>query len=189
LCHFAIVKDFFSIFADVRVEEACGLLLWFDMIDRNIVIDAAQKAMEGTDLFLVDVIVGAENEIEVEVDCTERMSIDQCGDLNRKIETLLDRDKEDFSLSVYSAGVGYPFKVYRQYVKAEGKPVCVTFPDGIKLEGEMMSVEKNDEGIFFTVVYDKKEKCEGEKRPQLVRHEDRVKLLPGMEVKEIITIK
>lgn len=159
------------------------------MIERDTIIRAAENAMEGTELFLVDVMVNADNEIEVEVDCMERMSIDQCGELNRKIESALDRDREDFSLSVYSAGVGYPFKVFKQYVKAVGRPVTVIFPDKTKIDGELRQAQQTPDGDFITVAYERKEKREGEKRPVSVEHVDRIKLLPGMEVKEIITIK
>lgn len=159
------------------------------MIDRDIVVDEAEKAMEGTDLFLVDVVVNQDNEIEIEVDSMQRMSIDQCCDLNRKIETALDRDKEDFSLSVYSAGIGYPFKVFRQYEKAEGKIVSVAYPNGAKLEGEMHSPMQTEKGISFILSHNIKVRYEGEKRPKMIHREDRIDILPGVEVKEIITIK
>lgn len=159
------------------------------MIEKNFVAAAAEKVLEGTGIFLVDVVVSPSNDIEVEVDCEGRMTIDQCSDVNRKLEAAMDRDREDFSLAVYSAGVGYPFKVFRQYLKAVGRMVSVSFPDSRKIEGELLSAAEVDGNTVFSIGYDVKEKIEGEKRPRTVRHEESVTVVPGMSVKEIITIK
>lgn len=159
------------------------------MIDRELIVNLTNAILEGTSFFLVDVSVSATNEIEVEIDSSERVSIDNCCDISRSLEEKLDRDKEDFSLTVLSAGIGYPFKVFPQYKKTVGKMVEVKFKNGTKLNGTLISCSQVDGKIMVTVAYDKKEKNEGDKRPHMVHHEDNIEVIDGMSVKEIITIR
>ncbi len=101
-------------------------------------IDAVVEAFtEGTDLFLVEVKVSPANEIEVVIDSDSAVSIDQCAALSRAIEAAFDREVEDFELSVFSAGVGQPLKLARQYRNAIGKPVDVVMKDGMKYAGKL----------------------------------------------------
>lgn len=63
--------------------------------------------MEEHGLVLVDVKVNKANNIKVFFRATGRpVCIDDCVALSRHIESGLDRDKEDFSLMVSSAGDG-----------------------------------------------------------------------------------
>ena len=61
--------------------------------------------MEEHNLILVDVKNNKSNNIKVFFDAPDRpVNIDDCADLSRFIESRLDRDVEDFSLMVSSAG-------------------------------------------------------------------------------------
>ena len=53
----------------------------------------------------------------VELDSPEGIDIDTCAAITRRIEEVFDRDKEDYSLEVGSAGLTSPFKVKGQYEK------------------------------------------------------------------------
>ena len=64
-----------------------------------------KEYLEGTDLSLVEITVSEDNDIEVIVTRESGVSIDDCVALSRHIESRLDRDKEDFSLTVGSAGI------------------------------------------------------------------------------------
>lgn len=60
----------------------------------------------GTGLSLVEVTVSDDNDIEITITRDGGgVSIDDCVDLSRHVESKLDRDKEDFSLTVSSAGI------------------------------------------------------------------------------------
>ncbi len=159
------------------------------MIDREKIVCIAEKALTETQMFLVDVTVSRENDIEVEVDSMDRVSIEDCSNLSRLIEAGLDRDKEDFSLTVISSGIGYPFKVFRQYQKAIGKTVEVKNADGVRISGILEDCKNEGSYVAISLSYEKKEKNEGDKRPHMVRHEDEIKVVDGISVKEIITIK
>lgn len=134
------------------------------MTDKQEVLRAAEQAIDGTDLFIVDVRVGAGNSIVVELDSPGSMDLDTVAAVSRSIESKLDREKEDFELEVGSAGLTAPFKVRGQYDKNIGNEVEVLTTDGRKLRGTL--TETTDEG--FTIVMKVKEKPEGAKRPVVV---------------------
>ena len=86
-------------------------------------------------LFLVELKISKDNVIEVFVDALEGVNIQTCIAVSREIESSLNRDEEDFELTVSSAGLGYPFKVEQQYQKNLGKSVEIKLNDHTKLNG------------------------------------------------------
>lgn len=98
--------------------------------------------------FLVSLKVGAGNQIEVRLDSFEGVKMGDCVRLSRHIEGSLDREEEDFSLQVASAGLGEPFKVFQQYEKNIGRKVDVKLKGGEKILGKMLSAIA-DEGIVL----------------------------------------
>lgn len=118
----------------------------------------------GSEVFIVDVKVSNQNVIEVLVDSNVGIDISYCAELSKHIESFFDRDKEDFELTVASAGISEPFKKLAQYKKFEGREVEVKLADGSKLIGTMIDV--TDSG--FAVTYETKELVEGKKRKQIV---------------------
>ena len=75
------------------------------MILKQTIENIAQEYLQGSGLSLVEVTVSEDNDIEVIISREEGVSIDDCAGLSRHIESKLDRDKEDFSLMVGSAGI------------------------------------------------------------------------------------
>lgn len=98
--------------------------------------------------FLVSLKVGGGNQIEVRVDSFEGIKMGDCVRLSRHIEGSLDREEEDFSLQVASAGLGEPFKVFQQYEKNIGRKVDVKLKGGEKILGKMLSAIAH-EGIVL----------------------------------------
>ncbi len=90
--------------------------------------------------YLVDVIVGADNSITVEIDNDLGVDIDDCADLSRHLESRLNRDTEDYELTVTSAGLTSPFKILRQYKKFEGKEIEVLSKKRAKAYGSAQIV-------------------------------------------------
>ena len=101
----------------VREDEAKGALrapLLFVgkrtclMIEKSLIEAIANEYLAATDLKLVRVKVSKENDISVFIHRSGAgVCIDDCVALSRHIESKLDRDREDFSLTVSSAGTGY----------------------------------------------------------------------------------
>lgn len=153
------------------------------MIDKTIVIDTVKEAIDGTDMFLVDVTVDNSNSIVVTLDSYEGMDVDTCADIARKIESRLDRDTEDYDLEVGSAGLTSPFKVKEQYLKNIGNEVEVLTRDGRKLHG-ILDEAGNTSFTIFTKV---KEKVEGKKRPVEVDKQVVIDYDNAKSVKYVIT--
>lgn len=102
------------------------------------------EGVEGTDIFLVKLTVSSSNDINVLLDSDSGLTLSDCRSISRVIETSLDRDDEDFSLTVSSSGVGEPL-VLRQYMKNVGRKVRVTLIDGEIIEAKMVAAD--DKGI------------------------------------------
>ena len=92
-----------------------------------------------SDMFIVDITVGTGNSILVSVDSDAGISVGECVQISRHIESSLDREVEDFSLEVSSPGLLLPLKVMRQYVKNIGREVEVVTKGGEKQKGILKS--------------------------------------------------
>lgn len=134
-----------------------------DMIDKDKLKATVEEAIAGTGVFLVDIQIRPDNEIVVEVDSQNGVDLDTCADLTRKIEAAFDRDEEDYSLEVGSAGLTAPFKVVEQYTKNLGKEIEVLTTDGRKLSGVLTAVDGDTSS--FTMDVPVKVKEPGAKRP------------------------
>lgn len=97
---------------------------------------------ENNSLFLIEFNVDNSNHIKVVIDGDEGVSVNDCIAVSRKIEHNLDREEEDFSLEVLSAGVSEPLRLPRQYRKNIGRTLAVTTPEE-KIEGKLVGVEDN----------------------------------------------
>ncbi|MBL4752305.1 MAG: ribosome assembly cofactor RimP [Flavobacteriales bacterium] len=112
------------------------------MITVRYINDLVKDAIEGDDLFIVDVSVDLNGKIRVVLDSDSTVAIADCISVNRAIEQHLDRDEEDFSLEVTSAGLGQPLTMLRQYHKYIGKALEVTVDSGTKLSGKLKTVNE-----------------------------------------------
>lgn len=135
------------------------------MIDTKKIIEAAERHLEGTDRFVVECTCTPGNEIELTIDSDTTVGIDACVELSRAIEADLDRDAEDFSLTVASAGIGSDLRTLRQYRKITGRPVEVLLTSGVKILARLEAAD--EEGI--TLSYEEKQAVEGKKRKHLVQ--------------------
>ena len=135
------------------------------MIDTKKIIEAAERHLEGTDMFVVECTSTPGNEIELTIDSDTSVGIDACVALSRAVEADLDRDAEDFSLTVASAGIGSELRTLRQYRKLVGRPVEVLLTNGVKILAHLD--EATDEGV--TLSYEEKQAVEGRKRKQPVK--------------------
>ena len=108
-------------------------------------------------------------------------------DINRKIEAVFDRDVEDYSLEVGSAGLTAPFKVLGQYLKNIGNPVEVLTRDGRKLRGILKAVEPDCSA--FTLTIERKVKEPGAKRPVIKQEDEVLAVADTKDVKYYIDFK
>ena len=134
------------------------------MTDTKKIIEATERHLEGTDLFVVECTSTPGNDIELTIDSDTSVGIDACAELSRAIEAELDREEEDFSLTVMSAGIGSELRSLRQYRKLVGRPAEVLLTNGVKILAKLD--EATEEGI--TLSYEEKQAVEGKKKKQLV---------------------
>lgn len=155
------------------------------MIEAQKVIEIAEKILEGSDMFVVDCKTSPAGDIELLIDSDTAVKLDDCARINRAIEAELDREIEDYSLLVASAGIGSELKLLRQYRKILGGSVEVLLKDGIKILAKLD--EANDEGI--TLSYEEKQMVEGKKRKQTVEVTKNYKWEEIKYVKEYLDFK
>lgn len=115
------------------------------MITKEQVTQLANEALENTDRFVVDITVSKSNVIFVYIDADSSVTIDNCVELSRFIEGRLDREVEDYELSVSSAGIDYPLLKHRQLNKYIGKELEILHNDGVKKIYKLLSF--NEEKI------------------------------------------
>ena len=102
------------------------------MITKDQITELANEALENSDRFVVDITVSKSNVINVYIDADSSVTINHCVELSRFIEGRLDREVEDYELSVSSAGIDYPLLKHRQLNKYIEKDLEITNNEGIK---------------------------------------------------------
>ena len=133
--------------------------------------------------FLVGVTVSPDNTIVVTIDDDDRVDIEFCEKMHRDLEACFDREVEDYSLEVGSAGLTSPLVLPRQYKKSIGGEVEVLTKAGQKFYATLSSAD--DEA--FTVEVTKKVKPEGSKRKIEVVEEEKYLYSDVKYVKNVIT--
>ena len=132
--------------------------------------DALQSEIVARGCFLVDVSVSKDNDIVVTIESENgKIELDDCVALSRYFESQFDREKEDYSLTMTSAGLDQPFKVLKQFQKAVGTKVEVQVKGGRKMVALLEAVDEES----VTLKYSVKEAVEGKKKKELVEHVDR----------------
>jgi ribosome maturation factor RimP len=84
---------------------------------------------EDNNLFLIDFSISTDHKIKVVLDGDLGVTVQDCMKISRAIEHNLDREEEDFSLEVASAGAAAPMVLPRQYKKNIGRKLAVKTED------------------------------------------------------------
>ncbi len=111
------------------------------MITKEQIAAICEEALVESDRFLVEVKIKPGNIIEVYVDADSAVNIDRCIEISRFIESKLDRDVEDFELSVFSWGLSGALRMDRQMQKYLGKDVEVKSKELGKIQGKLVSFD------------------------------------------------
>ena len=102
-------------------------------------LDAALAEREH--LFLIDLSINEANKISVVLDGDFGVNLQDCIDVSRAIENNLDREEQDFSLEVASAGVSSPLKLVRQFKKNIGRTLKVKTTSSEEVEAELTAAD------------------------------------------------
>lgn len=142
------------------------------------VLELLNKGLEEKpSVFLIDLKISEGNKIVVTLDGDHGVNLQDCIDISRAIEHNLDREEEDFSLEVASAGATSPLKFPRQYKKNIGRKLEVKKTDGSIIEANI--TEANDE--FIVLEWTSREPKQIGKGKETVVHKVEV---PYSEIKE-----
>ena len=97
------------------------------------------------DLFLIDLSIDDQSRVIVVLDGDNGVSLEQCIKVSRYIEHQLDREVNDFSLDVSSAGATNPLQMVRQYKKNIGRKLAVHTTDNDNFKATL--TQADDEQI------------------------------------------
>ena len=148
------------------------------------IIDAINDEIVARGFFIVEIFVTKDNDVTLTVESeTATVELDDCVSLSRFFETKFDREVEDYSLTVSSAGLDQPFKVQKQFEKAVGSKVEVSLKGGKKMVATLVAADQES----ITLKYSVKEAVEGKKKKELVEHEDRFTMDQVNAVRPYIT--
>ena len=139
-------------------------------MEQEKILSIVDEAVAGRGCFVVDITVSKDNDIVVTIEKEAGdVDLEDCVSVNDAFLAAFDKDVEDYSLTVTSAGLDQPFKVLKQYRKAVGSAVEARFKGGKKIVGVL--TEADEDGIRLR--YSQKEAVEGKKKKEIVEHEDR----------------
>jgi len=158
------------------------------MITKETVIALAEERMAEINkgLFLVELSISTSNVIHLEIDSEiGNVTIDDCIRVSRNVEHNLDREEEDFELSVSSAGLDKPLRAYKQYPKNIGRTLTVKTVDNQNLEGVLTAVTETE----IVIETRKKEKLEGKKKKVEIVEQTPILLEQIKEAKIVISFK
>ncbi len=96
---------------------------------------------EESSLFLISKEIKPGNKIVVVIDGDNGVTLSDCMKVSRHIEHNLDREEEDFSLEVYSAGISEGITHIRQYKKNVGRKLEVVTDDQKEVQGTLVAVD------------------------------------------------
>jgi ribosome maturation factor RimP len=147
-----------SVEEEILRGQASPLLLKKpDMIAKKKVEELLETLLSGTDKFPVEVAVQPGNRIAVFIDSDSQISIHDCQEISRAIEKALDREKEDFDLTVSSSGIDRPLTSIRQFRKNLGKEIQVVRNDNTPVSGVLTGVTETAIELEHPVRKPKKE--------------------------------
>jgi ribosome maturation factor RimP len=156
------------------------------MINIEKIKEIIEQEIAGSDKFIVDINISADNKISITIDSDSGgINISDCVSISRAVEDLLNRDEEDFEMEVTSAGLSSPFKMLRQYQKNINKDIDIVFKNGKKLSAKLIRATADS----IDVEYEEKMIIENKKRKQLITKNETVMLADVKSVKTAVSFK
>ena len=110
------------------------------MIKTEFIRNLLEEELTRRGLFLVEVLVSPVNKIVVYLDSVQGVTLEECMQVSRFLESRLDRNEEDFELEVSSPGLDKPLKLPVQFEKNVGRMLDVVKTDGMKITGKLLGI-------------------------------------------------
>lgn len=128
---------------------------------KNKIEELINPRLKEMDLFLVDVVIGSNFKIQIFADGVPSITIKQCTQLSRFIESYLDEDPsvpEKYTLEVSSPGMTNPLRVPQQFKKRIGSTLKITLQDGQQVAMILKEVDENTLFGLRTKIAERKSK-------------------------------
>lgn len=132
------------------------------MLNKDNISNLIDNYINENNLFIVDITISADNDIEIIIDSFNTVTLDNCTKISRIIDQNVDREMFDYSLTVSSSGLDMPLKILKQYQKYIDKEVSIVFKTGKKIVAKLLSASEERIEIEYT----SKVKIEGQKKSQ-----------------------
>ena len=140
-------------------------------MDKELIQRTIEPVVGDLGCFIVEITVSKDNDVTLTVEKSAgEVTLDDCVAINDAFLEAFDKDSEDYSLTVSSAGLDQPFKVHAQYVKAIGTQVTALLKGGRKMTGVLTGVDENGINLRYMA----KELPEGKKKKVTVEREERI---------------
>lgn len=133
------------------------------------------------ELFLIELKISTDDNITVILDGDRNLTLQDCLDASRAIESNLDREERDFGLQVTSPGLSEPLNFPRQYKKNIGRKLDILLNDFSKIEGELVFAD--EEKIVLKLEY-KRPKLIGKGKENVVEERE----IPYSQIKKALVI-
>jgi ribosome maturation factor RimP len=141
-----------------------------------------QALEEYSNLFLIDLTITDSYKIIVTLDGDNGVQLQDCINISKAVDSNLDREDQDFSLEVASAGASSPLKMLRQYKKNIGRTLKIkTAAQTI----EALLIAVNDENI--SVEWSSREPKKIGKGKETVIHKENINIKDIIESLVVIT--
>ena len=115
------------------------------------------------DCYIVEVVRGKGNKVEVFVDSDGELTLNKCRIISRHLEKYIDEQGwlgEKYTLEVSSPGLDRPLRLVRQYEKNVGRNIRIKTDDDVEVVGVLTSF--TDKGIIVV---------EQKKKKEIINHE------------------
>ena len=127
-----------------RYEGTESPLFLYQKMFRTTVENLLKDGLEEKQhLFLIDLTIAEDNSIKVVIDGDTGVTVEDCMFISRAIEHNLDREEQDFSLEVASAGATAPLINVRQYKKNIGRTLEIKTKDKA-IEADLIDATDNN---------------------------------------------
>ncbi|MBM3405170.1 MAG: ribosome assembly cofactor RimP [Bacteroidetes bacterium] len=113
------------------------------MIEKEI-RKVVEEKLEGTDKFLVEILIRPTNRVMVIIDGDHGANIHDCQELTRFLLHHFDRNLDDYELVVSSPGIDRPLTMIRQYKANIGRTLTIILENREKMTGKLTAVSQNN---------------------------------------------
>jgi ribosome maturation factor RimP len=141
-----------------------------------------QALEEYSNLFLIDLTITDSYKIIVTLDGDHGVQLQDCINISKAVDSNLDREEQDFSLEVASAGASSPLKMLRQYKKNIGRILKIKT---VSQTIEALLIAVYDENI--SVEWSSREPKKIGKGKETVLHKENININDIVEALVVIT--